>query len=106
MSRCIGKYVSTCDMCLCTKVSCQPPVGELNPFPVPDASWDTISVDFIVELPESEGKDTIMVVVDLVTKCGHFVDMVTILSAAGAAKLYLQHIWKHHGDDACSEVFV
>ena len=97
MSRYISKYVSTCDMCLCTKVSRQPPVGELNPLPVPDAPWDMISVDFIVELLESEGKDAIMVVVDLVTKCGHFVDTVTTLSAAGTAKLYVQHIWKHHG---------
>ena len=60
MSRYIGKYVSTCDMCLCTKVSHQPPVGELNPLSVLDAPWDTISVNFIVELPESEGKDAIM----------------------------------------------
>ena len=97
MSRYISKYVFTCDMCLCTKVSCQPPVGELNPLPVPDAPWDTISVNFIVELPESEGTDAIMVVVDSVTKHGHFVDMVTTLSAAGTAKLYVQHIWKHHG---------
>ena len=82
MSRYIGKYVSTCDMCLCTKVSHQPPVRELNPLPVPDAPWGMISVNFIVELPESEGKDAIMVVVNLVTKHGHFVDMVTTLSAA------------------------
>ena len=96
MSRYIGRYVSTCNVCLCTKVSRQPLVGELNPLPVLDAAWDTISVDFIVELPESEGKDTIMVVVDSVTECAHFVDMVTTLSAAGTARLYVQHIWKHH----------
>ena len=74
-----------------------PPVRALNPLPVPDAPWDTISVDFIVELPESKGKDAIMVVVDSVTKCGHFMDTVTTLSAAGTAGLYVQHIWKHHG---------
>ena len=37
-----------------------------------------------------------MVVVDSITKCGHFVDTVTMLSAAGIARLYVQHIWKHH----------
>ena len=93
MSRYISRYVSTCDMCLCTKASWQSPVGEL---PIPNAPWDTISVDFIVKLPESEGKDAVMVVVDSLTKCGHFVDMVTTLSAAGTARLYVQHIWKHH----------
>jgi hypothetical protein len=74
-----------------------PTPSELNPLPIPDTPWHTISVDFIVELPESEGKDAIMVVVDSVTKHAHFVDTVTTLSAAGTARLYVQHIWKHHG---------
>ena len=68
MSRYIGKYVSTCDMCLQTKSTYQIPTRQLHPLPVLDAPWDTISIDFIVELPESNKKDTIMVVVNSVTK--------------------------------------
>ena len=97
MSRYIGRYVSTCDMCLCTKASHQPPVRELHLLPIPNAPWDTISVDVIVKLPESKEKDAVMVVVNSVTKCSHFVDTITMLSAAGIARLYIQHIWKHHG---------
>jgi hypothetical protein len=96
MSRYIGKYVSTCNMCWYTKASHQPPVGELNFLPVPNALWDMISIDFIVELPESERKDAAMVVVNSVTKRAHFLDMVIMLSATGT-RLYVQHIWKHHG---------
>jgi len=51
--------------------SCSAPVGELTTT-YPRRALDTISVDFIVELPESEGKDSVMVVVDTVTKRGHF----------------------------------
>ena len=97
MSRYIGKYVSTCDMCLRTKSIRQHPSRELHPLPILDAPWDTASVDFIVELPESNGKDAIMVVVDSVTKWSHFVSTVTTPLAAGTAQLYLHHIWKHHG---------
>jgi hypothetical protein len=68
MLRYISKYISTCDMCLHTKPSRNPLTGKLHLLPILDAPWDTISVDFIVELPESEGKDAIMVVVDFVTK--------------------------------------
>ena len=97
MSRYIGKYVSTCDMCLSTKSIRQLLTGELHPLPIPNGPWDTISVDFITELPESNRKDAIMVVVDSMTKQSHFVSTVTTLTAAGTAQLYLQHIWKHHG---------
>src|SRR6202046_3252147 len=84
-------------MCMRTKAICQPPTSELHPLPIPDKPWDTISVDFIVKLPQSEGKDSVMVVVDSVTKHRHFVDTVTTISTAGSARLYVQHIWKHHG---------
>jgi len=38
-----------------------------------------------------------MVVVDSVTKSAHFVSTVTTISAAGAAHLFHNHVWKHHG---------
>ena len=83
-------------MYLCTKASHQPPIRELHLLPIPDAPWNTISVDFTAELLESKGKDAVMVVVDSVTKCGHFIDTVTMLSTAGTARPHVQHIWKHH----------
>ena len=89
MSKYIGKYVSTCDLCLCTKMIKQPPTGELHPLPIPDTPWDTISVDFIMELPESNGQDSIMVVVNSVTKCSHFMSMVMTISSIRAAQLYI-----------------
>jgi len=54
-------------------------------------------MDFIVELPQSAGHDSIMVVVDSITKRAHFVSTVTTISAAGATHLFLNHVWKHHG---------
>jgi Integrase zinc binding domain len=92
MSRYIGKYVSTCDMCLCTKAFCQPLIGELHPLPVPDAPWNVISVDFVSELPDANGKDCIIIVVDSITEHSYFVDTVTTISAISSARLYVKHI--------------
>jgi len=68
MSWYIGQYVSHCDLCMCTKAQCHLPVGELQPLVIPEEHWDTISVDFILELPESGGYDAVIVAVDTVGK--------------------------------------
>jgi hypothetical protein len=97
MSRYIGTYVNTCDLCNRTKVQHQRPIGELHPSETPDAPWEVISIDFIVELPESHGYDAIMCVVDSLTKHAHFIPMHTTLNAEGTALLFLEEVWKHHG---------
>jgi len=68
MSRYIGQYVSTCNLCLRTKPTRQALVGELHPLRILDSRWDTLSVDFVVELPSSSGHDAVMTVVDSVSK--------------------------------------
>jgi len=55
MSRYVGRYISTCDMCLWTKSFRRPPTGELHPLPILSAPWDTISMDFIIECLPSWG---------------------------------------------------
>ena len=97
MSRYIGQYTATCDLCLRTKVLRQPPTGHLEPLPTPDIRWDNVSVDFVVELPESDGYDAIMVVVDSLCKRAHFLPVNTTITAVGSARQFRDNVWKHHG---------
>jgi hypothetical protein len=78
MSRYIGIYVKHCDLCNRTKVQHRRPFSELHPSETPEAPWEVISVNFIVELPESHGYDAIMCVVDSLTKHVHFILMHTV----------------------------
>ena len=77
--------MSSCDLCLQTKPWRHSPVGKLQPLSVPDARWDTLSVDFVVELLESSGYDAVMMVVDAVSKRVHFIPMHTTVTVEGAA---------------------
>ena len=97
MAHYISQYVKTCDLCLCTKVQWSPPVRELSPLPTLESRWDTISVNFIVELLESPSYNAIMNVIDSVSKVSHFIPTHTMITALGVAHLFLIHIWKLHG---------
>jgi len=97
MSRYVGQYVHTCDLCLRTKPIRQALVGELHPLQIPDLRWDTLSVDFVVELLLSSGHDAVMTVVDSVSKRAHFIPTHTTVTAEGAAWLFLHQVWKLHG---------
>jgi hypothetical protein len=96
MSRYIGIYVKHCDLCNRTKVQRRRPIGELHPSETPEAPWDTISIDFIVEQPESHGYDAIMCIVDSLTKRAHFILTHTTINTEGTALLFLKEVWKHH----------
>jgi hypothetical protein len=97
MSRFIGLYVKTCDLCQRTKVQRNLPVGELHPLETPLERWDTLSVDFVVELPKLHGFDAIMVIVNTLGKRAHFIPTHTTVTAEGTASLFLKEVWKHHG---------
>lgn len=54
-------------------------------------------MDFIEGLPKSEGKDTIMVVVDRFTKYAHFLTLSHPFTAPTVAQLFIDNIYKLHG---------
>jgi len=54
-------------------------------------------VDFVVELPLSSRHDAVMTVVDSVSKRAYFIPTHTMVTAEGAARLFLHQVWKLHG---------
>jgi hypothetical protein len=54
-------------------------------------------MDFIEKLPTSDGYDSILVVVDRLTKLAIFVPTTTSLSARGLADLFVRHVFSKHG---------
>jgi len=59
--------------------------------------WTHISADFITKLPLAQGYDTILVVVDQLTKMVHFIPTTEKMMAEGLAKLFRDNVWKLHG---------
>jgi len=58
------------------------------PNSIPEKPWAHILVDFIIKLPLAQGYDSILVVVDQLTKMVHFIPTTEKISAEGLAKLF------------------
>ena len=64
----------------------------LQPNKVPDQPWKSIAMDFVADLPNSDGYDTILVVIDRLTKMSHFIPCRKDLDARQFATLFLKEI--------------
>jgi transposase InsO family protein len=93
----IKRYVKNCDTCQRTKVVRHAPYGLLQPNEAPDRPWKSIAMDFITDLPKSEGYDTILVVIDRLTKMSHFIPCKKELNARQFAKLFMKEVVRLHG---------
>ena len=93
----VKKYVAGCDVCQRMKNQPRQPYGPLIPNPVPAGPWEVISMDLITQLPESDGFNAIMVVVDRLTKRAHFFPIMNEFSAQDLANILYERVWTQHG---------
>ncbi|KAI2658603.1 Transposon Tf2-8 polyprotein [Labeo rohita] len=86
LRRDVQEYVQACTICAHSKTTNSPSTGELQPLPIPKCPWSYISVDFVTGLPDSQGKNTILTIVDRFSK-----------AAKTTAELILEHVVRLHG---------
>ena len=67
---------------------------KLQPLPILDSIWTDISMDFIEGLPSSQGKCTILIVVDRLTKYTHFCIVYNPYTASSIAQIFMENIIK------------
>ena len=94
----IQDYVTQCIVCQKVKYDRGKAPGLLQPLPIPDAPWQSISMDFIFGLPKSiQGNTGIWTIVDRFSKQAHFLPVKKTIKAKHMANLFMFHIFKHHG---------
>ena len=97
MRETIKQYVKNCDTCQQSKAVRPVPDGLLQPNQVPDQPWQCIAMNFITDLPDSDGYDMILVVIDGLTKISHYISCKKDLDAPQFTTVFMQHIVRLHG---------
>ena len=97
MTKDIQNYVKACYACLRNKTSNHRKYGLLQSLPVAQNPWTSISMDFISQLPDSNGHDSILVVVDRFSKMAIFIKTHTTASSVDLANLFIEFVFSKHG---------
>jgi hypothetical protein len=96
MKQSVKDYVEQCTICKQAKHERVRYPGLLQPLPVPKQAWQTITMDFVEGLPRSKGANCILVVVDKMTKYGHFVALSHPFTAKQVAMAFVDNVYKLH----------
>ncbi len=101
LRRDVEAYVKDCDVCLASKAVRHKPYGDLQLLPVPTYRWKDLSMDFVTGLPISanwkgDGYDSILVIVDRLTKMVHYEPVKVTIDAPDLAEVIIDVVVRHH----------
>ena len=98
MDKFIEDLVRSCESCQRSKAPRHARYGLLSPLELAYAPWQSISMDFIVDLPKSNGHTQIWVIVDRFTKMAHLIPLKDDAKRSkDLAKIFVANIWRLHG---------
>jgi hypothetical protein len=98
MKRKILEYIARCMECQKVKSKHRHPTRLLQLLPIPEWKWEVVTRDFITGFPRI-GKlhDSIMVLVDKLTKAAHFIPLKTTHKEADIVDIFMKEATQLHG---------
>jgi len=98
LSRSVHAYVTACSSCQLNKPSHQPPLGLLQPLPVPERKFEHITLDLITDLPNTKhGYDAVLTIVDRLTKVVRFAPIKKNAKAKDVASVFRSVWYRQYG---------
>jgi hypothetical protein len=91
------QYVQQCNIYQLNKGEHVASPGLIQPIPIPSGPWAVLTMNFVIGLPKSGGKNVLLVVIDKFTKYCHLLTLAHPYKACYVAQLFLDHVYKLHG---------
>jgi hypothetical protein len=92
----IHNYINGCATCQATKVHPRTRIP-LQPNQVPSGIWESVTMDFVTDLPPTNDYDSMFVVVDRFSKAVIASPCRKDITAEQTSKLYLEQVWRRTG---------
>ena len=93
MKKEIAEYITRCMECQKVKVENRHLAGLLQPLTILEWKWEMVTMDFITGFPRTcKLDDSIMVVVDKLTKATHFIPMKTTDKVAEVVDIFMKEV--------------
>ncbi|KAK3553382.1 hypothetical protein QTP70_003555 [Hemibagrus guttatus] len=73
------------------------PSGLLQPLPIPQGPWSHLSIDFVTDLPPSNGFTTILVIIDRFSKACRLIPLKGLPTAMETAQSLFHHVFRVYG---------
>jgi hypothetical protein len=90
-------FITKCLECQKVKAEHRHLAGLLQPLPIPEFKWEVVTMDFITKLLRTNKQhDSIMVVVDKLTKATHFIPIKLTHKEANIVDVYMREIDRLH----------
>ena len=93
----VQQFCKSCVTCMRSKPQRHKPYRSLKQLPISEQPWNSISMDFIEKLPSSSRFDTILVIVDRLTKQAIFISAHDTIMSTDLARLFVLHVFSKHG---------
>ena len=92
----VADFMSSCNVCSRNKSRRHKLYGPLMQLPISSQPWESISIDFIEQLPPSQGYTDILVIIDRLTKQAIFVPTHNTINAQTLSELFVLHVFSKH----------
>ncbi|KAL0154822.1 hypothetical protein M9458_049085 [Cirrhinus mrigala] len=90
-------FVKSCQICAQSKTPKELPSGLLQPLPIPQRPWSHLSIDFVTDLPPSQGFTTILVIIDRFSKSCRLIPLKGLPTAIETALALFNHVFCVYG---------